>query len=273
MTLTAGYATRELQAAAAALTAGHFADPNDGNRSRPMPGSWLPRTPVLRVRATHAGAGASTLALALADTAARSATVHLVDAAAPAWSGLTGATATELGARDGWRRGRRNPRLVVDRLDRPAATPAEVPVPREHVCALIVLDVGWSARELSGHPGWLTTTPVDVDLLVTRASAAALRQTETVLQMTRPGPRMLLVLGTRRWHGPEFTAAGTRLRELRDADALHFAPLLPRRSLTGLGPDPLPRPLLSTAQRLLARLGTQTSLPTDPAVDPPTEER
>ena len=62
-------------------------------------------------------------------------------------------------------------------------------MPREYVCAMTVLDVGWNARELSGHPGWLTITPATVDLLVTRASAAAALTSGPALARTHAGQR------------------------------------------------------------------------------------
>src|SRR4051812_47916162 len=78
--------------------------------------------PVVRVLAGHAGAGASTLAAALADAADMAAssdprvlstTVHLIDAASPAWSGLAGASERDVGIRRDWIRGSRGRRVTV----------------------------------------------------------------------------------------------------------------------------------------------------------------
>ena len=102
MTAVCGYSTRELQAAATALAAGQFAE-NGMVRRRRRAATWQPHCPTVRVLPAHAGAGASTIALALADAAAQSAAVRLVDAATPDWSGLVGAS------RD---RARRRPRMA-----------------------------------------------------------------------------------------------------------------------------------------------------------------
>jgi hypothetical protein len=257
MTATTGYSTRELQAAAAALASGQFA--TDGRQRRPThPGSstWQPEGPLVRVMAANAGAGASTIALALADVAAQRVPVWLVDAAAPTWSGLVGASGTELGGADRWRRGRRNDRLVIDRLDEHARTPADVPVPREaEPAALTVLDLGWTSRELDAHPnGWLNTTESAADVVVTRASASAFGQAEVLLAHADLEACVLVVIGANRWSGSEFASAGHRMRQLRESGAIAFVPLLGARALTGLGPEPLPRPLTLSAQRVLDRI-------------------
>jgi len=287
----ATFPARQLQAAAAALAAGEFCEDGTRRRPRPAAASWRPDPPLVRVLAANAGAGASTIALALADAAATHGPVRLLDAATPAWSGLLGATATELGASNGWRRGRRGEQVVIDRLEDAAATPADVPAPRdhEHPTPLTVLDVGWSHRELrAARAGWLRTAPASVDpasvgvacvdVLVTRVGAAALGQAELVLtdtlledtglqgtglaktglEDTGPDACLVVVVGAHRWGGPEFASAGPRLRLLRERGAIVYAPQLGVRALDRLGPDPLPRPLMASAQRLLDRITTLT---------------
>ena len=162
--------------------------------------------PVVRVWAANAGAGASTIALALAEAADTAGIrVRLLDAAAPTWSGLLGATTTELGAQQGWRRGRRGTHLLIDRIENPVHDPADLPAPRTlDGIDLTVIDTGWSMRELaSPHPSspgsvpnsattgacatgpgsWLTATPARVEVIVTRPHALALHQTEAALDM------------------------------------------------------------------------------------------
>ena len=283
------FSTRELQAAAVALAAGEFAEdstprrrtdptanPTTGPTTGPTSGrttrsgsSWRPDGPLVRVISGHAGAGASTITLAVADAAAASAAssvsavsvVRVLDAAAPAWSGLVAATSTELGAADGWRRGRRGDQLVIDRLEEHVWTPDAVPVPRDCSLpvALTVLDAGWTSRELTAHPhGWVCATPT-VDVVVTRATATAFGQAEVALASTVLASTVLAVIGASRWSGPEFASAGRRMRQLRESDSITFVPLLGGRALNGLrGPGPLPPPLISSAQRLLDRLTTLT---------------
>ncbi|MEO7844418.1 MAG: hypothetical protein ABIR82_03695 [Nocardioides sp.] len=289
----------EVRAAAAALAAGAFAQsagrgqivlPSGaaGDLGRLWPPMaltrWLPRTPLVRVLAGHAGAGASTVTLALADAAATQMPVRVLDAACPTWSTLAAATSTELGttepgtteqgttgpgatepgARGGWRRGRRGDRMLIERLAAPAPSPDRVPVPAPVEAgaipaALTVLDVGWSAREVAGHPhGWLVSTPA-VEVAVTRYKAAAFAQVEAHLearlqaQLQAGGapPTLLVVIGAKRWSGAEFSCAGPRLSRLRESAV--FMPLVGSRD-AGIGPGPLPRPLMSAARRLLEAL-------------------
>lgn len=296
------YSTRELRAAAAALAAGTFATPptrpatpetaegqnpratleatatTEGERDRaprgtgytPSPGATSAVStgagPLVRVRAANAGAGASTIALALADVAdAAGIRTRVLDAAAPAWSGLLGATVTELGAAEGWRRGRRGDGVLIDRVEDPVRVPGEVPSPRSvDGVDLTVLDAGWSMRELaaSGAGSWVATTPARAEVLVTRPHGLALSQTEAALadlegQLTRDGV-VVVVVGAARWSDREFAPAGRLLRAVRQQEAVLFAPLLPAKALPGLGPDPLPKQLTSPSQRLLKRITTVT---------------
>lgn len=296
------YSTRELRAAAAALAAGKFATPatrastpetaedqdpratlevtaaTEGERDRasrgdgstPSPGATSPVStwagPLVRVRAANAGAGASTIALALADVAdAAGIRTRVLDAAAPAWSGLLGATVTELGAAEGWRRGRRGDGVLIDRVEEPVRMPGEVPSPRSvDGVDLTVLDAGWSMRELaaSGAGSWVATTPARAEVLVTRPHGLALSQTEAALadledQLARDGV-VVVVVGAARWSDREFAPAGRLLRVARQQEAVLFAPLLPAKALPGLGPDPLPKQLTSPSVRLLERITTIT---------------
>lgn len=296
------YSTRELRAAAAALAAGKFATPaarpstpetaedqdpratlevtaaTEGERDRASRGDGSTASPgatsavstgagpLVRVRAANAGAGASTIALALADVAdAVGIRTRVLDAAAPAWSGLLGATVTELGAAEGWRRGRRGDGVLIDRVEEPVRMPGEVPSPRSvDGVDLTVLDAGWSMRELaaSGAGSWVATTPARAEVLVTRPHGLALSQTEAALadledQLARDGV-VVVVVGAARWSDREFASAGRLLRVARQQEAVLFAPLLPAKALPGLGPDPLPKQLTSPSVRLLERITTIT---------------
>jgi hypothetical protein len=296
---TRSYSTRELQAAAAALAAGRFST----TRTQPPTEQPAQHTdeksvtsaaqepaiapddsvtydgpvqtaaaatglkPLVRVRPANAGAGASTIALALADAAdAAGVRARVLDAAGPAWSGLLGATATELGAADGWRRGRRGNNVLIDRVEDAVQVPAEVPAPRAiDGVDLTVLDAGWSMRELTAATAsgaWLATTPARAEVIVTRPYGLALSQTEARLadleEQLAAGQVVVVVVGATRWSDREFATAGRRLREAHEQEAVLFAPLLPTKALPGLGPDPLPKPLTNPSQRLLERITTIT---------------
>lgn len=296
------YSTRELRAAAAALAAGKFATPvarpstpesaqnqdpwaplevtvaTEGGFDRApcgdgdtpslgaTSGVWTWAGPLVRVRAANAGAGASTIALALADVAdAAGIRTRVLDAAAPAWSGLLGATVTELGAAEGWRRGRRGDGVLIDRVEEPVRVPGEVPSPRSvDGVDLTVLDPGWSMRELaaSGARSWVATTPARAEVLVTRPHGLALSQTEAALahlaDHLAADRVVVVVVGAARWSDREFTPAGRLLRTAHQQEAVLFAPLLPAKALPGLGPDPLPKQLTTPSQRLLERITTIT---------------
>lgn len=282
------YSTRELQAAAQALAAGHFGPdsvaPSDAGRAVVLDETaivdaqhrdttapearWDDTTtipglaPLVRVRAACAGAGASTVALALAEVAdIGGLRVRMLDAAAPAWSGLVGATATELGAADGWRRGRRGQGMIIDRVDDAVRFPTEIPSPRfAEGVDLTVLDAGWSMRELvaSEARGWVAAAPADAEVLVTRQSALSLSQTEAALTHLEDRVEadlvLVVVVGAGRGNGRELATAGRLLRRAHEHGAVLFAPLLSAKTLPGLGPHPLPKQLTNPSQRLLERI-------------------
>lgn len=293
------YSTRELQAAAAALAAGRFSTPSAraempsaivGQHTRPVSdsidsapaeeagdcregvtiGKQRPyaastgSAPLVRVRAANAGAGASTITLALADVAdVAGVRTRVLDAAAPAWSGLLGATVTELGAAEGWRRGRRGAAVLIDRVEESVRVPAEVPSPRSvHGVDLTVLDAGWSMRELAASQtrGWVATTSAHVEVLVTRQNGLALSQTEAALadleEQLAADQVVVVVVGAGRWSDRQFATAGRRLRTAHRQEAVLFTPLLPAKTLPGLGPGPLPKQLTHPCQRLLERITT-----------------
>lgn len=296
------YSTRELQAAAAALAAGRFSTTNPtltpmesldqqgkewsptsrsqaahqtsvtGSAPRGLgvgaaaaPGAVAGPAPLVRILAANSGAGASTIALAMADAAdAIGIRVRVLDAATPSWSGLLGATVTELGAADGWRRGRRGGDMVIDRVEEPVQVPADVPDPRAvHGIDLTVLDAGWSMRELIAAPSaWVTSTAARAEVLVTRPHSLALSQTEVALadleQQLCADQVVVVVVGATRWSDREFPTAGRLLRQAHQQGAVLFAPVLPAKALPGLGPEPLPKQLTKPAQRLLERITTIT---------------
>ncbi|PVG82125.1 hypothetical protein DDE18_15725 [Nocardioides gansuensis] len=299
------YSTLELRAAASALAAGKFAcrpptsapgdaEPTPTATSATAAGAPDAKScatqasseaqvtgsptkvpglgPIARVWAANAGAGASTITLALADAAdAAGNRTRILDAAAPTWSGLLGASAIELGAGDGWRRGRRGRAVLLDRLEDPVQAPGLIPAPRELAdIDLTVLDTGWTARELDtattgGTRSWVTTIPAALEVLVTRANTLALSQTETVLAGLDHAQVALVVVGASRWAGPEFTAAGRRLRQLHEDNAVVFVPWLSARTWPGLGPDPLPKQLMHAGRQLLDRISLTGPLGADPA--------
>lgn len=221
---------------------------------------------LVRVHAGHAGAGASTLALALADAGAdlakddpRGPTTRLIDGASPQWSGLANATSRDLPECDGWRSGLREGNLAVERLQAEPAGVHDVPRPLQHghlnhrtVPGLVVLDLGWSTRELLTAPrSWMWTLEPDIDLVVTRATHAGRSQTEHLLAHLNLDRTVVAVVGGRRHLRAEQHGDGPRLRRLRDAGAVVMTPLLGKRAPHDITPTPTPPPLRWAGRKLL----------------------
>lgn len=195
--------------------------------------------PVVLVLAGHAGAGASIVALAVAEGLADGRWVQLAEYAEPARSGLASASSIELGVEDGWRKGRRG-RLDVLRLP-PAMAGGELPAPpatdgRER---LLVVEPGWSltsalldsAESVSGK---------GTIIVVTRLTVPAVRQTERVLAAVGDDAWVAAV-GLSRWPRAVEASCGPHLRQLRSRGRVVRVPIDPRLESTGLTGDPLPK--------------------------------
>jgi hypothetical protein len=208
---------------------------------------------VILVVAGHAGAGASTVALAVAEGLAEGRIVRLVDYAGPVRSGLATASTIELGT-DGaeWRRGRRGG-LDVFRL---AHCPGdgELPPPPEtdHADRLTVVDAGWSlTTALLDSPRFLIQHANVV--VVTRMTVPAVRQTEHVLAAV-DGEPVVAAVGPARWSRAVQASCGPRLRELRSRGRVVRVPVDRRLETAGLTGDLLPKPLAAAGGSLAALL-------------------
>jgi hypothetical protein len=208
---------------------------------------------VVLVVAAHAGAGASTVALAVAEGLAESRRVQLIDYAEPVRSGLTAASTIELGA-DGaeWRRGRRS-RLDVFRLARrPGGGELPPPPETDDTDRLLMVDAGWS----------LTTALLDSPassirdarvVVVTRVTVPAVRQTEHVLAVLHGEP-VVAAVGRARWPPAVEASCGARLRELRSRGRVVWVPVDRRLETAGLTGDRLPKPVAAAGRSLTALL-------------------
>lgn len=262
------FTVRELHAAAQALSDGLFADTGPSPARRRRPGQrdagpagdggpdarWGQDERVVRVLPAHAGAGASTLALALGDAATLTGgSSRLIDAATPESSGLLDLTTTEYGRDGDWHLSGRGS-LRIERLARPVASPAGVPGPRPGGPGLTILDAGWSVRELRLHPRSWLTGPVELDVLVVRAHAQGLRRAEHTLRRLdaiRADRIQLAVIGSRREARRLHATDGPLIRQLADAHAVTRVPLLPRPPTDRSDGRGVPRRLLMAARRLL----------------------
>lgn len=209
--------------------------------------------PVVLVVAGHAGAGASTVALAVAEGLAESRRVQLIDYAEPVRSGLAAASAVELGTDGaGWRCGRRG-RLDVVRL---ACCPGdgELPPPPEtdDTDRLLVVDAGWSlTTALLDSPESLVRGATVV--VVTRVTVPAVRQTEHVLAAV-DGQAEVAAVGPARWPQVVEASCGPLLRDLRSRGRVVRVPVDRRLETAGLTGDRFPKPVAAAGRALAALL-------------------
>lgn len=213
------------------------------------------------VLAGHAGAGASTTALALAGALAEHAQVQLVEYADPARSGLFSASTLELGVEDvWWRRGRRG-RLDVFRLALPADGQLPPPPKTEHPQRLLVVDAGWSLTValLDSQVRFLAT---QLAVVATRVTVPAVRQTEQLLAVLG-GDVVVAAVGQARWPRIVEASCGPRLNELRSRGRVVQVPVDRWLETTGLTADPLPKKVAAAARALAVLL----------PVGPPSEHR
>ena len=251
----------ELQAALRAAWAGQFRAGSlcGSTRTRPpnrQPGAALSGRLVM-VLGCHGGAGASTIALSVAQAAGESGrSVRLLDCASAERSGLLTAVDAELGAgSSGWRRGRRG-RLPIDRVAEVLASAADVPAPAEEAPGQVevtVLDTGWGATGVLSGDSWMARAAESAAIvLVARATIPALRQLEQVLA-TCPGDPVVAVQGPIRWDrsvrataGPLLLAAETAARVVRVPSDRHLA-------ACGITSAPLPRAVLRAGRQIYTR--------------------
>ncbi|WP_236832507.1 hypothetical protein [Blastococcus sp. KM273128] len=206
----------------------------------------------ITVVAAHAGAGASTVALAISDAAAATdRRVHLVEAAHPRRSGLIAAASAELGtdAAGAWRRGSRD-RVTIDRRVAdvepggwPALSISEEP-------AVTVLDLGLPAPE---DLGWLAADRTST-VIVCRPTVPGVRLTEHVLSQLAGQPVVVAVVGPARWPRAVKASFGPQLRELRSRGRMVRVPVDGRLQTAGLTGDRLPKGVEAAGRSLAALL-------------------
>lgn len=232
--------------------------------------------PAVVVLATHAGAGASTVALAVAEALSGHRQVQLVEYADPRRSGLDTASSRELGLDEsGWRRGRRG-RIDVARLavDHQSADCFPLPPPAGTGASdgdrVLVIDAGWPVISMMSGSGWASALPGVAHLVVvSRVTVPAVRQTEHVLGSLEV-PAVLACVGAGRWPGMVIASCGPALRAARASGRVVTVPIDRRLAITGLTPDPLPKSVAAAGRTLAAELTLDRSLP-GPSVTAPKE--
>jgi hypothetical protein len=252
----------ELQAALRAVWAGEFRR-NGRMTTRPRAadresGASLTGRVVLVV-GCHGGAGASTVALAVAEAAAEQPgrSARLLDCASPERSGLLTAVDAELGVDgSGWRAGRRA-QLPIDRVLEPLGSATEVPAPRHEPMGQVevtVVDSGWGALEVLTGDSWLGKVAESAAIiLVARATIPALRQLEQALA-TCPGDPVVVVHGPRRWARSVRATAGRLLKAAMAAGRVVTVPSDRHLAVTGITSAPLPKAVAKVGRQIFARV-------------------
>lgn len=213
-------------------------------------------TTTVEVLAAHAGAGASTVALALADAASCDRSVQLIEQGPPVAPSLGAATTCELGAtEDGtWLRGSRGT-VTIDRAN--SAATASWPTAGE--ATFRVVDLGLTAVSAAPRAG--------IVVLVCRVSVPGIRQTERLLANLN-GLVVLAAIGPARWPRPVLASGGSRLRRLREAGQVVAVPFDQALAVTGVSPSPLPKAVLAAARVLLQHVDSNVPEPRLPyAID------
>ena len=217
-----------------------------GGDSDALAADWI------TVVAAHAGAGASTVALAISDAAAATdRRVHLVEAAPPRRSGLIAAASAELGtdAAGAWRRGSRD-RVTIDRRvadEEPGGWPV---LPSSEEPAVTVLDLGLPAPENLVRLAADRTRTV----VVCRPTVPGMRLAEHVLSQLAEQPVVVAVVGPARWSQAVKADCGPRLRELRSRGRVVRVPVDRRLQTAGLTGDRLPKTVVDAGRSLAALL-------------------
>lgn len=206
----------------------------------------------IAVVAAHAGAGASTVALAISDAAAtRDRRVHLVETAHPRRSGLIAAASAELGtdAAGAWRRGSRD-RVTIDRRVADVEPGGWPVLPISEEPTVTVLDLGLPAPEDLAR----LAADRSLTVVVCRPTAPGVRLTEHVLGQLAEQPVVVAVVGPARWPQAVNANCGPLLRELRSQGRVVRVPIDRRLQTAGLTVDRLPRGVEAAGRSLAALL-------------------
>lgn len=204
--------------------------------------------PSVAVIGACGGAGATTLALSLAEHLPNS---RVLECRTSPVSSLAGATTSELGRFiEGWTMGSRegdHERVVIQRAPQAVTSPSHLPPPIEpgDCNGVTIIDVGWRLPELSG---WLAigvgeATTVIVVAPGTCPGLTHLEATLRDLEERTTSPITVALRGPhlKRWPRPLRATAGPRALRLIDAGQLVAITEDRTLHLMGLTPAPLPR--------------------------------
>lgn len=201
---------------------------------------------VVAVVAAHAGAGATMVATALAESAAeRDLGVDLIEAADPIRSGLASAADAELDSdpETGWRRGRRGSVTLHRRSGSPPLLTWPTLTTRSGP-RLVVADLPTPAGPAPAS--W----PAEL-VLVARATAPGVIAVERLLAGLVDRQVAVAVIGPRRWPRLVQASVGPRLSGLRAAGRVVRIRVDRTLAVTGVTGTAMPRSIVADAGRLL----------------------
>ncbi|MER7070652.1 hypothetical protein [Terrabacter sp. NPDC000476] len=250
--------TDELKQAWLAVQAGQFrngprrcGNSPGGSRSGPE-GVWEPTEPILPVVGCHGGAGATTLAVAVASGPG---TARVIECASATASGLAAAATAELGDSNGWSRGSRD-QVLLERATATVTRPEDLPLPTmpTRPMGLSVLDLSCELGQLLAGSTWLAehVRNAPTIIAVTSATVPGLRRLEGIAALLQGVVVVAGVVGPRRsrWSRGLTATAGPRTRELDRRGHLVDIPTDAALAARGLDSQPLPPALLSAAATL-----------------------
>lgn len=209
---------------------------------------WRPAEVTVLVAGCHGGAGASTVAVAIAT--ATDGPARVVECADPARSGLAGAATAEFGVTGdgGWAVGTRDQVTLCRRLTDPRCLP-----PPPEGALVTVVDAGAPGVP---RPPWLrewAAAGPGVVVLVTTASTYGMRHLEVTaesLPAMDPAALVVAVRGpdVRRW--PKGLPVGPVAAGAREAGRLVVVPQEKPLTWAGLETGPVPGGLLAAAREI-----------------------
>ncbi|GAB2492493.1 hypothetical protein GCM10027030_27340 [Luteococcus sediminum] len=211
--------------------------------------AWRPAEPLVVVVGAHAQAGASTVALAVAqaDPCAR-----LLEISLPACSGLAGAGSAELGELSSWVRSQRDGVVI----ERPATVEAGDPLPLDRVVRRTVLDAG--VQPCASGPGWVAATvaAAEVVVVVAAGTVPGIRRLEVAVDELGSQRCVTVVRAVSGGRLPRqvHAAMGPVLQRLVDEHRWAVMPCDGRLLVTGLSPAPLSKSVVSAGHTVLGLL-------------------
>jgi hypothetical protein len=208
------------------------------------------------VVAAHSGAGASCIALAIADALSDLGRhSRLIEVAHPHRSGLVAAETAELGldSSGAWRRGSRERATLFRRAAQipPGGWPELTGIePTETVVDLGLLAPTNLARLVAAQPQIV---------VVCRVTVPGLRLAEHLIAELADAPAALAAVGASRWPGEVSASLGPRVRDLRGSGRVVTVPHEGRLQVTGPTNSPLPKSIASAGRALLRLIDTARS--------------